>query len=363
MRVFGTVTNAKTEQPIKGAKVSLYIGEKELAILYTDSKGGFEHSATESYIGKTLTFIAEKKGFNPQKATYDVENEEVPFDIELVPIEVASWWEKPKKWIVENKKWIAIGAGVIVVVLLLLLLLCDGGSSKPGMPVISSFRANPSTIEKGQTSTLSWTTSGADQVVIDQGIGNVDASGSKSVQPSSSTHYILLAKNQHGEKKKATFVNVKDATGIQEDCISFDFRNVQVKASGGMWKIMDGGMSILSFPNKSEALKALDIIKHYKMNSQCFVGRPDPSMEYYLSSGQAPSGSFSGEDCISCDHSAIEVKLINGRWKIVKGSSWILDFASNEAEAKLAYKIIKKYKFTKICFVGRPDASMIYFRK
>ena len=87
MRVFGTITNAKTEQPIKGAKVSLFIGEQELAILYTDSKGGFEHSATESYSGKTLTFIAEKKGFNPQKATYDVENEEVPFDIELVPIE------------------------------------------------------------------------------------------------------------------------------------------------------------------------------------------------------------------------------------------------------------------------------------
>ena len=27
--------------------------------------------------------------------------------------------------------------------------------------------------------------------------------------------------------------------------------------------------------------QALKIIKHYKMNSQCFVGRPDPSMTYF----------------------------------------------------------------------------------
>jgi hypothetical protein len=281
MRVFGTVTNAKTEQPIKGAKVSLFIGEQELAILYTDSKGGFEHSATESYSGKTLTFIAEKKGFNPQEATYDVENEEVPFNIELVPIEVASWWEKPKKWIIENKKWIAIGAGVIVVAILLLWFIdCGSGTG-----------------------------------------------------------------------------------GTQEDCISFDYRNAEAKVSAGMWKIMVGNMSLLAFPNETEARKALSIIKHYKMNSQCFVGRPGPSLEYYLVDGQAPSGPFPGEDCIPFNLANIEVKQINGRWKIVEGSHWILDFESNEDEARLSYQIIKKYGFTKICFVGRPDASMIYFRK
>jgi hypothetical protein len=40
-----------------------------------------------------------------------------------------------------------------------------------------------------------------------------------------------------------------------------------------------------------------------------------------------------------------------------------MDFASQEAEAQNAYRIIQKYKFNQYCFVGRPDPSLVYFRK
>jgi len=114
--------------------------------------------------------------------------------------------------------------------------------------------------------------------------------------------------------------------------------------------------------NEAEARKALEIIKHYGMNSQCFVGRPDPSMEYYLVNGQTPTGYFSGEDCISFNQATIEVKQVNNRWKIVDGYHSILDFETKEDEARTAFNIIKKYEFNRICFVGRPDPSMTYFR-
>ena len=114
--------------------------------------------------------------------------------------------------------------------------------------------------------------------------------------------------------------------------------------------------------SETEARKALKIIQHYKMNRQCFVGRPDASMEYYLVDGKAPTGSLPGEDCIGFNPDKIRVRRINNRWKIVEGSHWIMDFESSEAEARLAYEIIKKYGFRFICFVGRPDPSMTYFK-
>jgi len=69
------------------------------------------------------------------------------------------------------------------------------------------------------------------------------------------------------------------------------------------------------------------------MNQQCFVGRRDPSMEYYLVNGGAPGGSLRGEDCVSFNPANIEVKKVRGRWKILEGSHWILDFGNKQNEA------------------------------
>ena len=150
---------------------------------------------------------------------------------------------------------------------------------------------------------------------------------------------------------------------IKEDCVSFNPRTAEVKQINGSWKIVDGSHWLFDFGNKSdEAKQALAIIKHYRMNQSCFVGRPDPSFQYMLVSGRAPQGSYPGEDCVSFNPRTAEVKQINGRWKIVDGSHWIFDFGNKRDEAELALLIIKKYGFTKSCFVGRPDASFTYLK-
>jgi len=99
------------------------------------------------------------------------------------------------------------------------------------------------------------------------------------------------------------------------------------------------------------------------MDSSCFVGRPDPSFRYLLVNGNAPQGSMPGEDCVSFNPNTIEVKNIGGRWKIVDGSHWIFDFGDKESEARTALTIIRKYGFTRSCFVGRPNPSFNYLRK
>ena len=153
-------------------------------------------------------------------------------------------------------------------------------------------------------------------------------------------------------------------TPPKEDCIKFDPTKASVKRVGGRWKITVGNMFLKDFGNnEKEARQALRIIKRYGMNKQCFVGRPDPSLEYYLVNDKSPSGAFRGEDCLAFNPAKIEVKKISGSWKIVEGTHWILDFGDKEQEARASFRIIKKYGFRFICFVGRPNASMTYFRR
>ena len=151
---------------------------------------------------------------------------------------------------------------------------------------------------------------------------------------------------------------------VTEDCISFNPETIEVKQIDGRWKIVDGSHWMFDFgSNKSEAEKAFSIIRYYRMNSTCYVGRPDPSFTYLLVSGSAPAGAFSGEDSIPFNPATIEVKEIGGRWKIVDGSQWMFDFGTHKAEAETAFAIIKKYGFRYSCFVGRPNPSFIYMRK
>jgi len=67
----------------------------------------------------------------------------------------------------------------------------------PPAPTIS-LSASPSTIEKGQSSTLSWNASNATSVTIDGGIGTVEPSGSRSVSPGNSTTYTARATGAGG---------------------------------------------------------------------------------------------------------------------------------------------------------------------
>lgn len=75
-------------------------------------------------------------------------------------------------------------------------------------PVIATFVAEPSTIDRGQSSTLRWVVEGADEVSINNGIGTVMASGTRQVFPSNTTTYTITARNQGGSVTRSATVNV-----------------------------------------------------------------------------------------------------------------------------------------------------------
>lgn len=77
----------------------------------------------------------------------------------------------------------------------------------PAAPT-ASLSANPNTIEKGQSTTLTWETTNATDVSIDNGVGPVKASGSQQVTPAESTTYHLTAKGAGGTQDATTRVTV-----------------------------------------------------------------------------------------------------------------------------------------------------------
>ena len=78
----------------------------------------------------------------------------------------------------------------------------------PPAPTISEFVAEPSSIERGQSSTLRWSVTDATNISIDNGIGTVQATGSRRVFPSDSTTYTLTATGAGGAKTATATVNV-----------------------------------------------------------------------------------------------------------------------------------------------------------
>jgi hypothetical protein len=96
-------------------------------------------------------------------------------------------------------------------ILVLLLSACtfrvvpEGGSAYvPSPPTIRTFEAAPSLISPGDTSVLSWTVADANTVSIDQGVGNVALTGSRTITPAATTIYTLIATNAAGTTVTAT---------------------------------------------------------------------------------------------------------------------------------------------------------------
>jgi hypothetical protein len=98
-------------------------------------------------------------------------------------------------------------------------------------PIVNSFAAAPSTIRTGQQATLSWQTSNANSVLIDQGVGTQPLSGVVSVSPSSTTTYTLSAMNGGQTTTASVTVNVTTAPSVVVS--SLPSAMIQAQGSGG----------------------------------------------------------------------------------------------------------------------------------
>jgi peptidoglycan-associated lipoprotein len=81
--------------------------------------------------------------------------------------------------------------------------------SLPPAPVVAQFSAEPTSIQRGQSSTLRWQVNGnATSVSIDQAIGAVQNTGNRRVFPSENTTYMLTATGPGGSTTASATVSV-----------------------------------------------------------------------------------------------------------------------------------------------------------
>lgn len=74
----------------------------------------------------------------------------------------------------------------------------------------ATLAANPDVIQQGQSTTLTWRTTNANDTTI-QGLGTVSASGSRTVTPTWSETYTLVAKGPGGTRDASARVTVNPA--------------------------------------------------------------------------------------------------------------------------------------------------------
>ncbi len=136
MKINGEVKDAINEKPLADAKIRIYVGEKELAALYSNREGRFEFREAASYIDKTLICQVEKEGFKPQKVTYKIGQEEIQLDIELVSLTLPPKEKKKKEPIDWKKlfssKWPIIAGGVGGVAIIAIIWFIYNGEPEPG---------------------------------------------------------------------------------------------------------------------------------------------------------------------------------------------------------------------------------------
>ena len=100
----------------------------------------------------------------------------------------------------------------------------------PATPT-AALAANPAAIQQGQSTVLTWQTDNATEATI-EGLGVLDASGSKTITPSTSTTYTLVAKGPGGTREASArvTVNVAIADGNpspgEEDLFSRNVKDV-----------------------------------------------------------------------------------------------------------------------------------------
>ncbi len=114
--------------------------------------------------------------------------------------------QKPLKWIT-----LVVALGAVMMLGACKKKVAPPPPAPPPPPPAptASLTASPNSIQKGQSTTLTWETSNATDVSI-EGIGAVQPSGSQQATPTESTTYTLTAKGAGGSQQATARVTVTE---------------------------------------------------------------------------------------------------------------------------------------------------------
>jgi len=155
----------------------------------------------------------------------------------------------------------------------------------PARPTVT-LQASPSSINKGDSSTLSWNSTDATQLSISPGVGAVTAQGSTRVTPSDTTTYTITATGPGGSASASASVSVAQPPPPPPPQPQIDYDKLFLQ------EVRDAYFDYNKADIRSDAREALsktaDFLKNYPQIKATIEGHCDErgSTEYNLGLGQ-----------------------------------------------------------------------------
>ena len=148
------------------------------------------------------------------------------------------------------------------------------------------------------------------------------------------------------------------------NCMKFDPANLSVTRTGNGYAVTERNKPILQIGgSRPEARLAMHLMQHYSMNKFCRVTETDPEFSFFTSANKSPRGAVAGEDCVGFNPRKVQHKKKGDQYFLVERSHSIAALGPNERAAKKVREAVRDHGFKNICYIGRPNPSMVYFRK
>ena len=159
----------------------------------------------------------------------------------------------------------------------------------PAQPTVT-LSADPTSINKGDSSTLSWTSTNATQLTIAPEVGTVTAEGSTKVTPSDSTTYTITASGPGGSANSTARVTVSVPTPPVEPPPSPDLDALFLKEVQDAY--FDFNKADIRPDARAALAKTADFLRNYPQIRVTVEGHCDErgSTEYNLALGDRRAG-------------------------------------------------------------------------
>ena len=150
--------------------------------------------------------------------------------------------------------------------------------------------ADPTSIHKGDSSTLSWSSTNATQLTIAPEVGTVNAEGSTKVSPADSTTYTITASGPGGSANATARVTVSTPPPVVEkapEVDPFDLFNKEVRDA-----YFDFNKADIRGDAREALTKTADFLRNYPQFRVTIEGHCDErgSTEYNLALGDRRAG-------------------------------------------------------------------------
>ncbi|HTQ13175.1 MAG TPA: hypothetical protein VMH86_04805 [Rhizomicrobium sp.] len=164
-----------------------------------------------------------------------------------------------------------------------------GGGPPPGPPPGPSMGAEDCNAFNPATVTASFV--GGEWKVVDGGSWMLSYGGNAPAAHHAADiiHHYHFDRQCFGQPRPAMMYwkkgnHVPSGNTPGQDCIGLNPDHAMAAHLGGSWKVVADGNSLLDFGgNHAGADQAVAVIQAYRLNRQCFIERPNPSMMYWLS--------------------------------------------------------------------------------